>query len=389
MTALELEGSTPSAWSFSALRDARECPRRSALRASSPARDTHAAAAGGAAPGFGIVRGLVCHAVLERMLDVHREHGGPAWGHAALQPFWRRHFPRGITGLAREEADRQLRRSEGRRDAAFEAQLRREVDEAVPSLATSVSELLRLTLSRASAAERPVALAEVPIEAEIAPGIRWRGRIDAVLRSGTDVTLIDFKTGAPSPSDMEQLTVYACVFDHDNWTREWGTVRRLTVLYARGGVVERDAPTGDALEAERARLVREVTETARRLAASPPEASPAPDRCPRCDVRGRCEAYWSARAAWADPARTHTVDAELSVTEVLAGGRALLGRGDGGSWFVRLGPRHEEVARGLTAGTRIRVVGASAVRRANPGDGPSADLAAELGGGCLVVSGSR
>ncbi len=294
----------------------------------------------------------------------------------------------GSVGLVREAADWELRRDVGRRDPGFEARLRREVDEAVPSLAASVGALLRLTLSRANDSERPVAFAEVPVESEMAPGVRWRGRIDAVVRCGGDVTLIDFKTGAPSSQDLEQLTAYACMFELDERTRGWGTVRHLAVLYARGGVEERDAPTGEALDAERARLAHETLDATRRLSASPPEASPAPERCPRCDVRGRCDAYWSARAAWGDlpPAASTRIDAELSVTEVLGGGRALLASGDGGSWFVQLDPTHEEVARGLVAGSRVRLLGARPVARAGLDEGPIADVVVEASGGSMITS---
>ncbi|WP_169508287.1 RecB family exonuclease [Polyangium aurulentum] len=388
MTASEVEFHAPNVWSFSALRDARECPRRWALRASGRVQEAHAPGGGGAAPGMGLMRGRVCHAVLERMLDAHREHDGPAWGSPALQAFWKRHFSRGIVGLVREEADRELRRDISRRDPSFEARLRREVDEAIPSLAASVSALLRLTLSRASESERPIAFAEVPVESEMAPGVRWSGRIDAVVRGGGDVTLIDFKTGTPSPQDLEQLTAYACIFERDVRTRGLGRVRLLVVLYARGGVEEQDAPTGDALDAERTRFAREALDAARRLSASPPEASPAPERCPRCDVRGHCDAYWDARVMWEDlPQKVApTIDAELSVTEVLGGGRALLARGDAGSWFVRLDPKHEKVARTLTSGSRVRLVAASPVPRAGVDEGPSADLVVEVSGRGMLIS---
>lgn len=379
---------TPTVWSFSALRDARECPRRWALRASGRALDAHTPGGVGATPGTGLVRGRVCHAVLERMLNMHREHAGPPWGNPSLQTFWKRHFPHGIVGLVREEAARELRWGAGRRDPASEARLRREVDEAVPSLAVSVGALLRLTLSRVSESDHPEAFAEVPVESEMAPGVLWRGRIDAVVRCGGDVTLIDFKTGAPSPQDVEQLTAYACMFMRDERTRGWGIVRRLVVLYARGGVEERDAPTGDSLDAERSRLAREAMDAARRLSASPPEASPAPERCPRCEVRGHCDSYWSARAGWGDlPSRgAPRIDVELTVTDVLGDGRVLRARSDDGSWFVRLDRKHQEVVRRLKTGSRVRVVGARPATQTGLDEGPSADLIVEVSDGSMIYS---
>jgi RecB family exonuclease len=293
-----------------------------------------------------------------------------------------------VIGLVREEAARELRRTLGAADVSSETRLRREVDEAVPSLAASVGALLRLTLSRAIGADRPTAFAEVPVDAEIAPGIRWRGRIDAVVVSGGSVTLLDFKTGAPSPHDAEKLAAYACLFERDERTRGWGSVRRLALLYARGGVDERDAPTGPALDAERARLARECAEVSRRLEASPPEASPSPEHCPRCDVRGRCDPYWSTRQTWGDgaPHVARSIDVELSVIDVLEGERGLVANADGQSWFVRLDASHAEVVRGLRRGSRIRLMGVMPQAPRGFDDERSADVMVDVGPGCVSVS---
>lgn len=335
---------------------------------------------------MGLVRGRVVHAALERMLVAHREHSGPSWGDPALLSFWKRHFPRGIPGVVREEAERERSRATGRRDRSLEARRRREVGEALPSLAVSVEALLRMTLSRAGLGERGAAFAEVPVEAEMARGLRWRGRIDAVVRRGDDVTLIDFKTGAASPSDMEQLTAYACLFERDPRTRALGTVKSLAVLYTRGGVVEHEAPTGDALVAERERFAGETEETVRRLALAPPEAAPAVERCARCDVRGRCDAYWSARSSWegASPAGRRAVDVELIVKEVL-GGTAVLATGDGVSWFVRVGARHAEIVSSLRPGAHFRVVGADRTHRPDFEEELDADVFIELGNGGAII----
>lgn len=378
----------PLTWSFSALRDARECPLRWSLRQGMGDDRARAAGGGHAASGIGLVRGRVCHAVLQRMLDVHRIYAGPRWGSPELVAFWRRHTPQGVIGLVREEAARELRRTLGAADVSRETRLRREVDEAVPSLAASIGALLRLTLSRAVGADRPTTFAEVPVDAEIAPGIRWRGRIDAVVVSGGSVTLLDFKTGAPSPHDAEQLAAYACLFERDERTRGWGSVRRLAVLYVRGGVDERDAPTGPALDAERARLARECAEVSRRLEASPPEASPSPEHCPRCDVRGRCDPYWGARQTWGDgaPHVARSIDVELSVIDVLEGERGLVADADGQSWFVRLDASHAEVVRGLRRGSRIRLMGVVPQAPRGFDDERSADVMVDVGPGCVSVS---
>ena len=388
MTAREIGRPVPTVWSFSALRDARECPRRWSLRAEGKALRAAASTASGESPGLGLLRGQVCHAVLERMIDTHRAHAGPAWGTPALQGFWRDHFPRGIVGLVREEALRVLDAGRGRGDPSRDSRSRREVDEMVPSLAVCVGALLRLTLSRASGSGGAVVHAEVPVEAEIAPGLRWRGRIDAAIRCGDEVTLVDFKTGAPSPSDIEQLVAYACLFERDEATRGRGTVRRLAVLYARGGVEERDAPAGDALSTERSRIEAETREVARRLASWPPEASPAAAWCPRCEVRGRCDDYWSARSAWGDAAESGTsvIDVEASVVEVLSEGRAVRVRADAREMLARLDGSLSAVARTLRVGAQVRLVGARLAPQAELDDEAPQVRVIEVGPGGLVVS---
>lgn len=387
MTPLDRRAHAPDVWSFSVVRDARDCPRRWALRTRRTAAPALTSGSAGSAPSVGLVRGQVCHLALERMLNAHREHHGPPWGAAALQAFWRQHFPHGIVGLVREEAEKQLRREAGRRDPGLEARIRKEIDEATPALVRSVGDLLRLTLSRAKTSGATI-LAEVAVEAEMATAIRWRGRIDAVVCCDGDVTLIDFKTGAPSPNDMEQLTAYACMFALDPRTRELGAVRQLAVLYSRGSVDERGAPVGDALEAERARFARESLDISRRLAATPPEACPDRERCGRCDVRGACDAYWEARAAWGDGVLStgRSADVEISVTKVLDGGRALLGRGDGASWFIRIEPGNEPHVPQMKPGSRARIVGATLARSADRGEEWDVDVVAEVNSGGVIVS---
>ncbi len=390
MTTRDVGRHAPAVWSFSALRDARECPRRWSLRAEGRALRAAVSAGSDESPGLGLLRGRVCHAALERMLEAHRAHAGPAWGNPSLQGFWRVHFPRGIVGLVREEALRLLGTERRRGDPSRDGRLRRDVDEAVPSLAVSVGSLLRLTLSRATGSGNAAVYAEVPVEAEVAPGQRWRGRIDAVIQCGDEVTLVDFKTGTPSLADMEQLVAYACLFERDEGTRALGAVRRLAVLNTRGGVEERDAPIGEALDAERSRIAAETRDVARRLASSPPEASPAAERCPRCDVRGRCDDYWTARRVWEDePARSaYVIDAEAIMEAVLGDGRALRVRVGAEVLFARPDVSLLATARTLGVGARVRLVGARLAPRDEFDDGAPQDRVIEVGPGGLIVSNS-
>lgn len=378
--------SPPAVWSFSALRDARECPRRWALRRQAQAPSPRGAPTGTPGRWMGAQRGRICHAVLQRMLDTHRVHDGPRWGSPELQRFWKQHFPGGIIGLVREAGTRELSRVSAGADPA--ALQRRELDALAPTLTGVVAALLRLALSRTDGPAGATITAEVPVEADLAPGVRWRGCIDAVIVQGADVTLVDFKTGAPSPTDVEQLMAYACMHALDEQTARHGVVRRLAALYADGGVSEREAPTGEGLMAERVRLVEETERVARRLRVVPPEASPSEQWCPRCEVRGGCDDYWIARRGWAAPPSSagSVVDLEARVAAVLARGRALRLEASGGTVLALLEPTLAEFAVALTVGARVRVMGARVVPSAEVDDAPRAELAIEVGHGGLVAS---
>lgn len=388
MATAETAVAAPAVWSFSAMLDARECPRRWSLRRRGHSPLAPVAGASDASPGFGSLRGRVCHAALARMIEAHRAHVGPPWGSPRLQGFWRERFPRGLTALVREEAQRALMSGATASAATRASRIGRELDEAIPSLVRIVSTLLRMAMSRAAGPEGCTVHAEVSVNGEVAPGLPWTGRIDAVIRHGASVTLIDFKTGVPSTADLEQLVAYACLFDQDEVTRTWGEVDRLVVLYARGEVEDHLAPRGEALAAARAQLAAETRRVSLRLASSPPEASPAPERCARCDVRGRCDDYWRERSSWEDPSVGASIDAEGVVSEVLADGRALRVRVGAETLLARLSPNLVDGARGLAAGARVRLVGARPTLGSDPSGEPTQERVVDVPPSGLIISGS-
>lgn len=354
----------PRVWSFSALRDARECPRRWALtrlarHAGAAVHANGTSRTGGA--GLGKLRGRVCHKALEVMLAAHADAGGPAWGTIELTRLWKARFPRGVIGLVRDLAREEVARADTV-DALGRRRLESAVDEGLASMARTVTALLDLTFAPCEGTEGPTHVdPEVEVRTALVPGQHWEGTIDAVVRRGDHVTLVDYKTGAPSEADHEQLKLYACLYAA--WPRAEGVVRRLAVLYADGSADRRDAPVGDALTAAAAAFSRDASTSEARIQADPPEASPNPDRCGRCGVRGRCDAYWQASAAWTSslgaPQRR---DFEGVVLEVLGAGEALRMRGGEGDVVVRTAGR--DLPTGVrVVGTRIRVLGARSIER--------------------------
>ena len=126
------------------------------------------------------------------------------------------------------------------------------------------------------------------------PGIKWRGFADLVeLRNGL-CTIEDFKSGEPSANHLLQLQIYALLWCHDEELNpEKTAIDKLVICYPNGNrIVPYSKKVGTKLTQElQARTV------AVRKSISGPEsrANLDAERCPKCDVRHLCSAYWSER----------------------------------------------------------------------------------------------
>lgn len=375
--------SPPETWSFSALRDARECPRRWALRQQSGVGRTIAAGGSGGVTGWGAIRGRACHAALEIMLNAYHEHHGPPVGSRELPDFWRRHLPQGVRALVHDALDAELARTAragALRDELI--RLRRYAEDQFSTLVQIVLSMIRLTLESfiglhgdPEAAHRPPTVeSEVSVRATLAEGSlggMWKGWIDVVARVDDQVVLIDFKTGTPTEYDQEQLRVYACIFSRDPSTSHRTRVRRLALFYADGRSVQCAAPTPEELDGIAASLVEQASGAVERLTARPPVANPSPDRCRRCDVRGSCDAYWIARTSWepmVESAQT-AWDQEVVVVQVRGTGAELLVNTPNGPALILVSESHRAETARLSVGSRLRVVSAMRTVQADGVDG--------------------
>lgn len=135
----------------------------------------------------------------------------------------------------------------------------------------------------------PGSYAEVTLRAE---SIRWLGRVDLLTIAADDTAIVDYKTGLPDDSHVEQLRLYALLWYRDKDRNPSATrASRLTIAYPNTDVAV-EAPTQAQLEALEGELQSRVGVARRGLQARPPEARPSTALCANCPVRQLCEEYW-------------------------------------------------------------------------------------------------
>lgn len=117
------------------------------------------------------------------------------------------------------------------------------------------------------------------------PSLPFVGIIDLVRLAGDDVTVVDFKTGAPKSVHRQQLTLYAVL-----WWRRTGHVPAAIEVRYPSHVATFSVSADDLRRAEE-ELCRRITALTA-LLAHPPATPRLGDQCRYCDVRQFCEGYW-------------------------------------------------------------------------------------------------
>jgi hypothetical protein len=317
--------SAPEWFSFSSLAEAEACPRRWSLsRASYPAvwdgrgypplRSVSSAA------------GDVVHDCLERIVRalVASECSSSTSADAVgvLRELG------GISDVLRAGVEAQIAKLEnnprmsGRLDG-----LRRSLVERLPAMRRTVQQILsRAVLSEASRSaptdtDAPNAQHIQRIdrfhgdgtwpEAEIrSSDLGFLGRVDLLTLSGSEVHVVDYKTGTFSEHHADQVRTYAVLWSHrDNGETDRPRATRLTLAYASGDV-DVDPPTDDEVAVLADGLVSRVGGARVALEVRPPLAKPSSITCEFCEVRHLCDPYW------AEVARVPTegfTDAEVRV----------------------------------------------------------------------------
>lgn len=198
-------------------------------------------------------------------------------------------------------------------------------------------------------------------------GIKWRGFADLIeVRDGL-CTIEDFKSGEPSADHLLQLQIYALLWCHDEELNPAKTaVNKLVICYPNG---DRIVPYSKKMGTKLTQELRARTDAVRKSISGPESrANLDAERCPKCDVRHLCSAYWSgnrpASVDGANPERVQLDDIQL-VLKSRKGQNTWSAECQlsnhvpvGSTVLLRWTPKEFEVLDQLLSGSKVRLSGA-------------------------------
>jgi RecB family exonuclease len=355
----------PEWFSYSSLREAEDCPRRWALR-----RATYPAVWSRSGypdvPYGSTLIGDIVHRALERIVGALVTAGCESTMSAEAVAVLRELG--GYTSVLRTGLNERLMELKDNPRLAHRIEgLTRQLQQRLPEMRQKTQATLSRTelvgavaVDRRAGAAPGTKLADGSYpEFELrASALGWAGRADLVTLDGSNVHILDYKTGVPDEHHPDQVRTYALL-----WARRDGThydrprATRLTLSYATHDE-DVPAPSTEELEVMQADLVARTEAAKVQLAAAEPVARPAPELCRPCPVRHMCEVYWPTLA---QDVPDGFVDVELDIVE-RNGPRSWRGRvaATGAEAMVRV--TDEAV---LEAGMRVRALGAYASRDAD------------------------
>ncbi|MEU6410329.1 PD-(D/E)XK nuclease family protein [Microbispora sp. NPDC046933] len=296
----------PAYWSYSSLQEMEACPRRWMLsRAEYP--ELWGQRGYPRLPAAAALFGDVVHAALETIVkklvaaqctslrtaeavQVLRSLGGIT---AVVETAMRDRLAL-LEGNPRLDGDRMKRLSVELRDrvpharAQVQAYLSRTVLPATPRATGPQAD----PRTSAGPGRRPAGLGAHPEIPLVAETLRLMGRVDLLTVTQDRVGITDYKTGVEDPSHLDQLRLYALLWDLDRIANpERRPATELTAAYPSREI--RVTAPGDT-------QLRDLEETVRRriaaaeaeLVASVPRALPSKQKCALCQVRQLCNAYW-------------------------------------------------------------------------------------------------
>lgn len=135
----------------------------------------------------------------------------------------------------------------------------------------------------------------------VADSLRLHGRVDLLTVEDARVEIIDFKTGAESPSHADQLRLYALLWNADDKSNP-GRLRatHLTAAY-RDHDVSVGVPSSSEIVGLAATLKAEIDQALQETGSGSPSARPSAATCNGCSVRQLCAAYWASVAPSESP----------------------------------------------------------------------------------------
>jgi len=301
----------PDFWSYSSLKEIEACPRRYALsRSSYP--ELWDGRGYPQVPATAALFGDVIHGALDRIVRALIAAGCESPQDPAAVDVMRELG--GYTAVTEEALVERLARLDDnpRLDIDRKRRLSRDLRARIPEARAQVQAYLRRTRfpstgqdggASAEGAGVPAADAvfgrkslgpgaypETPLAAE---ELRLMGRVDLLRVTDEYADITDYKTGAEASSHVEQLRLYALLWDLDavvNPARR--PSRALTAAYPSRDVTIHtldETELRSLEESVRQRIARADAE----LAAEVPRAVPSADTCGFCQVRQFCNEYWS------------------------------------------------------------------------------------------------
>ncbi|WP_264703843.1 RecB family exonuclease [Micropruina sonneratiae] len=189
----------------------------------------------------------------------------------------------------------------------------------------------------------------------VADSLRLHGRVDLLTIEDARVEIVDFKTGAESPSHADQLHLYALLWNADDKSNP-GHLRATTLTAAyRDHEVSVDVPGRSEFAGLAAKLKAEINHASQEAGSDSPSANPSADTCNGCSVRHLCPAYWESVA----PAKSSSPDDDWFDLEAVIGEK----NGQRSWWLLDGDGRQQMLLRaatmepGFKVGDRVRLLG--------------------------------
>ncbi|WP_420446005.1 PD-(D/E)XK nuclease family protein [Candidatus Poriferisodalis sp.] len=298
----------PEWFSYSSVTEAEDCPRRWGLRRAAYA-DLWPGNGYPDRPNIAALAGEVAHRSLETIIGALADNGctSPQDSDAVMVM----RSLGGYSAVIRDAVREQMRRLEDNPRCRGQIDhITRELEQRSAQLRTDTQALV----SRSNFAPRPhrtkapagpksgaTALQHLPdgsyTEMTLTSSeLGMTGRADLVTLTGSDVHIVDYKTGEPSTDHADQLRMYALLWsrsDRPDPARPYAT--RLSVSYPTCDI-EVEVPAAAELDALEARTVARLEHLVSQLSENPPEARPDEQRCRYCPVRHLCDPYWNSPA---------------------------------------------------------------------------------------------
>jgi hypothetical protein len=203
-----------------------------------------------------------------------------------------------------------------------------------------------------------------------ARSLKWKGVADLIEVYGSDVSIVDFKTGSRSESHEEQLEIYALLWANDEDLNPSGSLATGLCLSYPNGPVAVTPPDNTSLQELKKGLLKRSRSAIAALASTTPQANISADTCPLCDVRHLCSEYWkqTSRNKIGPPKNSNFEDIEFQLEKRLGEltwvGHCAVATGliPASELLVRVSAEHRALASTLKPGVIVRALDANVTK---------------------------